>query len=347
MSLSTLQPLCYWTITPLFAIATITTVARTYIRLFIKSFGLDDWASITLLFFNAGLQAILYVFLKYGAGLHIVKVQTEHPDYITRLLKGLFAIEIYYIWMHFYLKMGFLLFYMRLSHVPSFRILIYMTMVGNALCTVGIWLLYCLQCIPLEAFWNPAKYPDTICLNSSVTYFVPYSLMLSLDIVIFIIPIHTVWKLQMTLRRKLQVLSVICTGGAAVLVSALRLVVLLEFSRSPDFTWTLGKMIIISSFEINVAIIASNMPSMKALWTSWRDGTLSSQQSKYSQHHQLSDIPSSGQQSRSASKTRGWPDPTAKANNVSEQSLVTKDRVAVTHSPHQDTHDYPLQHPED
>ncbi|KAF4539065.1 Integral membrane protein [Lasiodiplodia theobromae] len=268
MSLSTLQPLCYWTITPLFAIAT---------------------------FFNAGLQAILYVFLKYGAGLHIIKVQTEHPDYITQLLKGLFAIEIYYIWMHFHLKMGFLLFYMRLSHVQSFRILIYMAMVCNAL----------------------SKYPDTICLNSSVTYFVPYSLMLSLDIAIFIIPIHTVWKLQMTLRRKLQVLSVICTGGAAVLVSALRLVVLLEFSRSPDFTWTLGKMIIISSFEINVAIIASNMPSMKALWTSWRDGTLSSQQSKYSQHHQLSDIPSSGQQSRSASKNR-----------------VTKDRAVVTHSPH-------------
>ncbi|KAB2573449.1 hypothetical protein DBV05_g7858 [Lasiodiplodia theobromae] len=248
--------------------------------------------------------------------------------------QGLFAIEIYYIWMHFHLKMGFLLFYMRLSHVQSFRILIYMAMVCNALCTVGIWVLYCLQCIPLEAFWNPAKYPDTICLNSSVTYFVPYSLMLSLDIAIFIIPIHTVWKLQMTLRRKLQVLSVICTGGAAVLVSALRLVVLLEFSRSPDFTWTLGKMIIISSFEINVAIIASNMPSMKALWTSWRDGTLSSQQSKYSQHHQLSDIPSSGQQSRSASKNRGWPDPTAKANNISEQSLVTKDRAVVTHSPH-------------
>lgn len=171
--------------------------------------------------------------------------------------------------------------------------------------------------------------------------------MLALDISIFVIPIHTVWKLQMTLRRKLQVLSVICTGGAAVLVSALRLVVLLEFSRSLDFTWTLGKMIIISSFEINVAIIASNMPSMKALWTSWREGTLSSQQSKYSQHHQLSDIPSSGQQSRSASKTRGWADPTAKANNISEQSLVTKDRVVVTHSPHQDTHDYPLQNPED
>lgn len=91
--------------------------------------------------------------------------------------QGLFAIEIYYIWMHFHLKMGFLLFYMRLSHVQSFRILIYMAMVCNALCTVGIWVLYCLQCIPLEAFWNPAKYPDTICLNSSVTYFVPYSLV--------------------------------------------------------------------------------------------------------------------------------------------------------------------------
>ncbi|OJD30039.1 uncharacterized protein BKCO1_6700011 [Diplodia corticola] len=340
----TLQPICYWTITPLFVVTVVTTVIRIYIRSYIKSFGLDDWAAATLLPLNAGLQAILYIFLQLGAGLHITQVQTESPESLPKLLKamlrqGLFVIEIYYVWMHFHLKLGFLLFYLRLSHLKSFRIVVYVTMACNGLLTVGIWLLYFLQCTPLEAFWNPMKYPKTHCLDTSITYFVPYSFVSSetpqqvhgrvltaggfkimvLDVTILVLPIHTVWNLQMTLRRRLAVLGVICTGGAAVVISALRIMVLLQFSASPDFTWTLGKMIIVSAFEINIAIIASNMPSIKALWLNWRGGTLnSSQRSKYSQHHQLSDMPSSSLQSRR---------PNQNADNVSEESLVAKEAL--------------------
>ncbi|OMP84294.1 hypothetical protein BK809_0000301 [Diplodia seriata] len=236
--------------------------------------------------------------------------------------------------MHFHLKLGFLLFYLRLSHLKSFRIAVYLTMGFNGVLTVGMWLLYFLQCTPLEAFWNPVKYPTPNCLDTSVTYFVPYSLIMVLDIIILVLPIQTVWSLQMTLRRRLAVLGVICTGGAAVLISALRIMVLLEFSASPDFTWTLGKMIIVSAFEINIAIIASNMPSIKALWLNWQGGTLNtSQRSKYSQHHQLSDLPSSSNHHGSAVSRH----PRENEDNVSEESLVTKEAQVVV-SGHEELH---------
>ncbi|KAL0253205.1 hypothetical protein SLS55_010177 [Diplodia seriata] len=325
----TLQPLCYWTITPLFIVTVVTTLIRVYIRHYIKSFGWDDWAAATLL-------VTMMKLLPCG----------ERPSNLL-LRQGLFAIEIYYVWMHFHLKLGFLLFYLRLSHLKSFRIAVYLTMGFNGVLTVGMWLLYFLQCTPLEAFWNPVKYPTPNCLDTSVTYFVPYSLVSSrppsapppntdrrplqimvLDIIILVLPIQTVWSLQMTLRRRLAVLGVICTGGAAVLISALRIMVLLEFSASPDFTWTLGKMIIVSAFEINIAIIASNMPSIKALWLNWQGGTLNtSQRSKYSQHHQLSDMPSSSNHHSSAVSRH----PRDNGDNVSEESLVTKEaHVVVT-----------------
>lgn len=78
----------------------------------------------------------------------------------------------------------------------------------------------------------------------------------------------------MTLRRRLGVLAVISTGGSAVLTSGLRAIILVEFANSPDFTWTLGKMVIISNVEMQVGIIAANMPSLKAFYTCWRQNKL-------------------------------------------------------------------------
>ena len=70
----------------------------------------------------------------------------------------------------------------------------------------------------------------------------------------------------MTLRRKIGVMVVVGFGGIAVLVSMLRLIVLYQFYVNPDFPYILGRMIIISCVEVEVAIIAANMPSMKALY---------------------------------------------------------------------------------
>ena len=56
---------------------------------------------------------------------------------------------------------------------------------------------------------------------------------------------------------------------------------LVEFSESPDFAWALGKMVIISAVEIDMGIIAANMPAIKAFYKCWRQGKLGSGQGKY------------------------------------------------------------------
>lgn len=94
------------------------------------------------------------------------------------------------------------------------------------------------------------------------------------DILIFLLPIPTIWTLNMSLRRRVAVLVVLTTGGSAVLTGGLRAIILFEFSESPDFTWSLGKMVIISNVELSVGILAANMPAMKAFWTCWRQNKL-------------------------------------------------------------------------
>jgi hypothetical protein len=89
-----------------------------------------------------------------------------------------------------------------------------------------------------------------------------------------------------------MLISIVSLGSVSVLVSMLRLIVLREFQTSPDFTYTLGKMIIISSIEIEVAIMAANGPSLKAVWAKHITKTGYTGNSKYGRTHELSNMSS-------------------------------------------------------
>lgn len=70
----------------------------------------------------------------------------------------------------------------------------------------------------------------------------------------------------MSTRRRVKVIAVVCTGGASVIVSSLRLIFLHEFTVTTDFTYTFGSICIISAAEMEVAILAANMPGLSALY---------------------------------------------------------------------------------
>ncbi|KAL7782340.1 hypothetical protein V8C43DRAFT_296088 [Trichoderma afarasin] len=270
-----LRPLSYIIISLLYILAMITIAMRIWVRGYsMKSFGWDDWAMASLLIFFSFQQALLYFFLEFGAGMHITQVMQDHPEWMTILLKGLLLEEYWYVFMQFAVKMCFLLFFFRLSETQLFLQFLWAIIGFHMLSTIAIWLLYSLQCRPLKAFYAPELYPDAKCLSTTITYFVPYSLNLFVDVCILFLPLPTIWTLQMSLKRRLAVLVVLTTGGSAVLIGGLRAIILIEFSKSPDFTYSLGKMVIISSAEMSIGIIAANMPALKAFWSCWRQNKL-------------------------------------------------------------------------
>ncbi|OJJ54839.1 hypothetical protein ASPSYDRAFT_93737 [Aspergillus sydowii CBS 593.65] len=270
----TLQPSAYGVSFAFFALSLTTTILRLYSRKWIiKSFGIDDWWMLVVFIFNTAQQGLFCVFLYYGGGLHTTEVPMEHQALLPKLL---FAEEILYIWMHLIIKHAFLQFYLRLANKTSFTYSVYATMALNVAVAVAIWLLYCLQCRPLPAFWNPTMYPDADCLKTAVTYYVPASLNILTDFIILSLPIRPLWNMQASLSRRLGVIAVVSVGSVAVIVSCLRLIVLHEFAVNPDFSYILGKMVIISAAELNVAIMAANAPSLKAVWLKHISGSLSS-----------------------------------------------------------------------
>ena len=188
--------------------------------------------------------------------------------------------------MHWIVKMAFLLFYLRIAHTKIFTWSIYATIATNCVFTVIIWMIYCFQCIPLDAYFNKAAHPTVQCLPNKVLYFVPAALSIFTDLVIFFLPLGPLWTVKTSLRNRIMLIGVVSLGGLAVLVSILRIIVLLEFETTTDFTYTLGKMIIISAIEIDVAIIAANGPALKTLFVKGRTGN--TRPSHYGGSHELS-----------------------------------------------------------
>tara|TARA_R110002003_G_scaffold116_28_gene10315 strand:- start:16403 stop:16957 length:555 start_codon:yes stop_codon:yes gene_type:complete len=86
----------------------------------------------------------------------------------------------------------------------------------------------------------------------------------------------------MSLRRKIAVLAVIGFGACAVIIACFRLIPLFELNSSPDTSYVLGKMVIIAALEIQFAIIAVNLPSLKALWMKLTGGSTTDSGQGYS-----------------------------------------------------------------
>lgn len=281
-----LQAACYGIVSTFFVASTITILLRIYSRGFVvKSFGWDDWCMTSILFFNCGQQVLLYYFIYYGGGLHIEEVMTTHPEWLPKLITALFVEELYYVLMHWVIKMAFLLFYLRFA-TKRFRTLVFCTIGLNCAFTVIQWLIYCLQCIPIDAFFHPELHPGVKCIDNSILAFVPAALNIFTDICIVVLPIQPLWAIQISLRKRLMLLSIISLGGVVVLISILRLTVLLEFQKMTDFTYSLGKIIIISCIELEVAIMAANAPSLRILFSKATGGS----QAATGGHHTLTNM---------------------------------------------------------
>lgn len=161
------------------------------------------------------------------------------------------------------------------------------------------------------------------------------------DVIILVLPLHTVWRLHMSRRKKISVTAVIAFGGSSVIVAACRFIVLAQLATTTDIPYVLGHMIIVAAIEIQLAIIAVNMPSMKVLFT--RLGSGESSGGRYvnqeGSDYKLSSLNGKERSSSARARARNWAAPFADVSITrhiaedSEEELWRKDnpeKVYVT-----------------
>ncbi|KAF2137048.1 uncharacterized protein K452DRAFT_216923, partial [Aplosporella prunicola CBS 121167] len=277
-----LSPLC-WGVTVPFVLLTVASfLLRVYSRAFIvRCFGMDDWL--------ATIAFVSWPFQHTNAPL-----TNNFSDCLDRpmlyMLVYLFVEEFYYFALQLFIKLSFLFFFRRIWTSRTVGRLIIGVMVLVCFQITGTFIFYALQCIPIQAYFHPERYPNAKCLSSLATLIFPSTANVAVDVIIYILPIWPLWNLHASRKRRIALMSMFTFGGGAVLVSGLRFLVLFEFSADPDFAYVLGKIVIVTMIEFCTALFTLNMPSFKAVWSKHVTGTFLDNGESMPPQHELSDV---------------------------------------------------------
>ncbi|GAM91551.1 hypothetical protein ANO11243_096030 [Dothideomycetidae sp. 11243] len=148
---------------------------------------------------------------KAGFGRHMIVVEETDPHAVLAFLKILLAEPIIYFVAVCFSKLALLLVFARVFTRGFERVCTYIVIaivVATAISDVAASFA---ECIPLKKVWEPTVAGHCF----SVTKFVQYGTLPNAisDFIMLLLPLRTVWKLQMPLRDKIGILATFMTGS--------------------------------------------------------------------------------------------------------------------------------------
>ncbi|KAI1271982.1 hypothetical protein F5Y07DRAFT_413060 [Xylaria sp. FL0933] len=161
---------------------------------------------------------------KSGLGLHIEQVSIVS---IRQILIELFVSELFYTIGFIAIKLSIIslyrqLFLTRFMLFSTMLLAIFVILWGTALLLVTIF-----SCTPVHGFWDvdvPSK-----CVNSKWFFIGNAIPNILADILLLFLPIHDVWKLQLSRASKVGVIGMFILGGFVIIASGLRIHFILAF----------------------------------------------------------------------------------------------------------------------
>ncbi|RLL95029.1 hypothetical protein CFD26_101863 [Aspergillus turcosus] len=287
--------------------ATVVLALRMYTRgVILRTVAIDDWFCIAAQV-CAWIFAILgFANIKNGYGVHIWDL------YLSKLkpfkqndlaAEDIFALGIWFV------KTSILLFYLRLNPERRFRQWTYGIMAFVFVYSLISILVFTCGCIPVTAMWDVTQMATAKCVDQLAFVYANAAFNLLSDLMTLILPIKLCWALQTTLKQKILLCVVLAMGSFACVIAIVRIVTMMPFVHSMDFTWykvTLAKWAMV---EINVGIICACLPVLRPLVLRVFPRLLGSKNSSADKHTGESYTmhePSSKSKSKSKKGVRNW-----------------------------------------
>ncbi|KAF2635513.1 hypothetical protein P280DRAFT_461661 [Massarina eburnea CBS 473.64] len=173
-------------------------------------------------------------------------------------------------------------FYIRLLTSPTSRQLTWALMVLVTCFGIGNTFAMAFQCWPIPFFWDGwrGEMAGACTVDVRLFGFIRGAIEIVLDLTILSLPLPTLYRLQMSTRKKLQVMSMFCVGFVITVVSCLRLHALVAFDQSTNLTYDNTPGVYWCVTEANLFIVVACMPAMRpflqrsvpSFFSSFRDG---------------------------------------------------------------------------
>jgi hypothetical protein len=201
--------------------------------------------------------------VKNGLGRDIWTLQ---PEQITNVLFYYYLGEIFYVVALGISKISILFFYLRVFPARSFRTLTYSVMGLSAAYTVAFFIVTTWQCLPVSFAWTQW---DGLhagrCNDIHLQGWIAAAINIALDAVVMILPLRHLAILNMSLKKKIMVMSMFSVGIFVIVISAIRLYSLIHFANTQNITWNYVDAGLWSLIEIDVSIVCGCMPAHRLL----------------------------------------------------------------------------------
>ncbi|KAJ4393901.1 hypothetical protein N0V93_003117 [Gnomoniopsis smithogilvyi] len=161
-------------------------------------------------------------------------------------------------------KMSICFLYMRIFLGREFQRAMWITQLFIAIVTIAFFFAGFAQCRPLSAFWT--SWDDVRvgkCFNVNTFAYAHASIHIALDVWMLILPAIEVWKLNMTLRKKIEVTFMFSIGIFSTAVSIIRLTTLHWYGKNPLDKRNIYATAIWSIAELSTAMFVACLPSAR------------------------------------------------------------------------------------
>ncbi|KAG8164103.1 hypothetical protein KVR01_006021 [Diaporthe batatas] len=230
--------------------------------------GVDDNScssirpSITTLYVDQWADLVRTV-AHYGLGKDMWMVE---PDDITNILYLYFWDELVYLAVLPVTKISILLFYLKIFPKREFKIAVWVLIGFNLAYLVTFEIVSIWQCRPIQGAWLAWDGTfEATCNDINMQGWMSAALNLVLDLGTIILPLPELASLSMSLRKKIQILSMFCVGFFVTIVSALRLQSLAKYANTSNVTQDYVEVGYWSTIEVPVGVVCACMPAIRSL----------------------------------------------------------------------------------
>lgn len=159
-------------------------------------------------------------------------------DNITESLKWLYVAYFMYMLAEAFCQLSILAFYLRIMIEPRMRIAVWILM--GVVTGFGIANVFTMvfQCTPIPFFWEGwrGEMSGFCGVDVRLFGFARGGVEIFLDLAILTLPLPMLAKLNMSPKKKIQVMSMFCVGFVITVVSCLRLWSFVEFGNTTNPT---------------------------------------------------------------------------------------------------------------
>ncbi|KAJ4362069.1 hypothetical protein N0V83_011011 [Neocucurbitaria cava] len=217
------------------------------------------------LLFGIGMNAPVLVAAHYGFGKDMWGLE---PDNITASLKWLYVAYFMYMMAECLCQLSILAFYLRITVQKPMRIASWVLIAMVTGFGIGNTVAMIFQCTPIKFFWDGwrGEMPGKCGVDVRLFGFIRGAIEIFLDLAILTLPLPMLARLNMSPKKKLQIMSMFCVGFIITIVSCLRLWSFVKFAQTQNPTYDNTAGLYWCTTESNLFTIVACMPAIHAVF---------------------------------------------------------------------------------